>query len=64
MENYNRIVKDEFRICYLLDNKLHRLDGSAIEYYYGHKEWWFKGEYIDCTSQEEFERIIKLKLFW
>ena len=51
------------------EGKLHRRDGPAIEYYYGfkdngYKEWYIEGEYIDCSSQEEFERIINLKLFW
>jgi hypothetical protein len=43
---------------------LHRLDGSAIECVDGKKYWFFEGKYIDCNSQEEFERYIKLKLFW
>jgi hypothetical protein len=46
------------------NGKRHRIDGPAIEYSDGYKEWWFKGNYIDCKSQEEFERLIKLKLFW
>jgi hypothetical protein len=43
---------------------LHRLDGPALEYSGGDKEWYYEDEYIDCKSQEEFERLIKLKLFW
>ena len=27
-------------------------------------EWWYNGERIKCDSQEEFERKIKLKVFW
>jgi hypothetical protein len=42
----------------------HRLDGPALEWSHGHKEWWVEGGFIDCNSQEEFERIIKLRLFW
>jgi hypothetical protein len=87
MENYNRIKENEFGTYYYLNDKLHRLDGPAIESYNGdkswfqngllhrvegpaieqfngYKEWWFEGKEIDCNSQEEFERLIKLRLFW
>jgi hypothetical protein len=46
------------------NGKRHRLDGPAIEWNDGTKDWWFEGKYIDCNSQKEFERYIKLKLFW
>jgi hypothetical protein len=46
------------------NGRLHRLDGSAIEYTDGYKQWYYEGKRIDCKSQEEFERYIKLKLFW
>ena len=42
----------------------HRIDGPAIEYADGDKWWYYEDEKIECNSQEEFERIIKLKLFW
>jgi hypothetical protein len=42
----------------------HRIDGPAVEFANGSKEWWFEGEQMDFDSQEEFERLIKLKLFW
>jgi hypothetical protein len=42
----------------------HRLDGHAIEYPNRNKVWCYEGEYITCDSQKEFERMIKLKLFW
>jgi len=45
-------------------DKLHRLDGPATEYADGRKEWWFYGKYINCSSQEEFERLIKLRALW
>jgi hypothetical protein len=110
MENYNKVDKNELKTYYYLNDKLHRLDGPAIEYsnggkewfqngllhrldgpaiicyngdkgwyqngklhringpaieyYNGHKYWWFEGEYTYCNSQEEFERYIKLRLFW
>ena len=87
MQNYNKIVQIEDSICYLLDDKFHRIGGPAVEYFDGSKEWfengkqhridgpavegndgtkdwYYKGKYIDCNSQEEFERYVKLKLFW
>jgi hypothetical protein len=47
-----------------LDDKLHRTDGPAIEYTNGDKIWYLDGKLIDCSSQEEFERLLKLKVFW
>lgn len=46
------------------NNKYHRIDGPAIEWYDGHSEWYYEGEYINCNSQEEFGRLIKMKAFW
>jgi hypothetical protein len=49
---------------WIQNGKFHRLDGPAVEWSYEHKEWYYEDKNIDCKSQEEFERIIKLKLFW
>ena len=46
------------------EGEWHRLDGPAIETSDGHKEWYYQGKHIECSSQEEFEKIIKLKAFW
>jgi hypothetical protein len=46
------------------NGKRHRIDGPAREWFNGYKEWWIEGEEINCNSQEEFERYLKLKLFW
>ena len=46
------------------NDKLHRLDGPAKEYPSGYKEWYYENKWIDCNSQEEFERYLKLRLFW
>jgi len=43
---------------------LHRLDGPAYEGINGDKCWWYHGKQINCSSQEEFERLIKLKALW
>jgi len=47
-----------------IEGKRHRIDGPAVIFDYGEKEWWYQGDLINCSSQEEFERIIKLKIFW
>jgi len=49
---------------WILNGKLHREDGPAIEYVNGPKYWWYHGERILCSSQEEFERLLKLKALW
>ena len=45
------------------NNFRHRLDGPA-DWYDGKPEWWYKGQIINCSSQEEFERWLKLRLLW
>jgi len=49
---------------WFLHGQRHRIDGPAIEYANGDKSWWYYGEYVDCGSQEEFEKLIKLKWLW
>ena len=52
------------RYEYYQDNVLHREDGPAVFWTKeGTKIWYYKGKYIACSTQEEFERIIKLKVF-
>jgi hypothetical protein len=76
--SYYNVVEDgiEYRIQYegvnsvwistryYFEGSLHRLGGPAVEYNNGPKEWWIKGKKLDCSSQEEFLKIIKLKAFW
>ena len=47
-----------------INNKLHREDGPAIEIANGGKWWHLNGKWIDCSSQEQFEKLLKLKAFW
>jgi hypothetical protein len=48
-----------------MHGKLHRLDGPAVEPPYGNPTSWFvDGKRIMCSSQEEFEHLLKLKAFW
>jgi len=45
--------------------QLHRLDGPAVIRNDDSTEsWWYHGCKINCSSQEEFERLIKLKALW
>jgi len=47
-----------------LNGQFHREDGPAIEYINGNKRWFYHGEEINCSSQEEFKRLLKLKVLW
>lgn len=42
---------------------LHREDGPALIYRDGIKEWVINGSYLNCKSQEEFLKLLKLKAF-
>jgi len=46
------------------DGKPHREDGPAIEGANGEKCWFYRGTEIECKSQEEFLRLLKMKAFW
>jgi hypothetical protein len=58
-KQYNISEKENGRFWYL-NNKLHRELGPAIENS-GGGSWWYEGTKIACSSQKEFEKIIKLK---
>jgi len=40
----------------------HRLDGPAVDWE-DRKNWWLNGKHIPVSSQEEFERYLKLIAF-
>jgi hypothetical protein len=46
-----------------LNNKWHREDGPNVEWPNGEK-WCLNGQHIPCATQEEFERLMKLRAFW
>lgn len=52
-------------VAYYDENRMyHRLDGPA-EIWSGKKcLWHYHGKHINCSSQEEFERLLRLKAFW
>jgi hypothetical protein len=47
-----------------LNGKLHREDGPAVKYANGDKQWYYHGKYLNCQTNEEFLRLLKLKAFW
>jgi len=54
---------DGYKVWYFNDQR-HRIDGPAVEYPNGNKYWYYHGKYIDCSSQEEFEKLVNLKALW
>lgn len=57
------ITIEETKFWYI-NNQRHRIDGPAVEYVDGTKMWYINGEQIDCKTNEEFLRIVKLRAFW
>jgi hypothetical protein len=49
---------------WLVHNMLHREDGPAIILPDGNKEWYLHGKKINCSTQEQFERLMRLRAFW
>ncbi len=49
-----------------INGKLHREDGPAIEGLESPNmsEWWFNNIKINCETNEEFLRLIKLKAYF
>ena len=43
------------------EDKLHRIDGPAVEHPDGDKEYYYLGEYMECNSNEEYFKLLKLK---
>tara|TARA_B110000503_G_C7058933_1_gene375765 strand:+ start:856 stop:1116 length:261 start_codon:yes stop_codon:yes gene_type:complete len=49
--------------AWYLNNKCHREDGPAVEWFNGCNEWHYHGKRITCKNNQEFLRMIKLKMF-
>ena len=49
---------------WFLNGQRHREDGPAIERTDGYKAWFLNGKLINCSSQQEFKKLMKLKAFW
>jgi hypothetical protein len=46
------------------NGELHREDGPAVEYLNGYKSWWIHDKLIHVDTQEEFEKLMRLRAFW
>ena len=55
------IYTDGSRMWYS-NGKCHRTDGPAVEGPYG-RSWFLNGVEINCSSQEEFDRLINVRAF-
>jgi hypothetical protein len=55
------VEEDDYQLWFVND-ELHRLDGPAIVRVNGSKEWYIYGGKIDCKDNEEFSRIVKMKV--
>jgi hypothetical protein len=49
---------------WFLNGNMHRIDGPAFESFNGDKGWFLSGKELSCTTQEQFERLLKLKVVW
>jgi hypothetical protein len=58
------IIFDNGDLIWYQHGRCHREDGPAIEHSNGAKWWLLHGKNINCKTQEEFERLMKLKAFW
>jgi hypothetical protein len=47
-----------------INGKCHREDGPAVEYADGTKCWYINDKQISCTTQKQFEQLMRLKAFW
>jgi hypothetical protein len=58
---------NETSISWWHADKLHRTNGPAMIYFKGTnaglKEWWINGKQIECKSNKEFKKLMKLKAF-
>ena len=58
------IEEDNGDKFWFIHNQLHRENGHASEFADGTKEWFWHGQHILVSSQEEFEKYLRLKSFW
>lgn len=60
----------DYSTHYYKNGRRHRIDGPAVIYHEDHpfrpnaQEWHLDGEIINCSSQQEFIRLVNLKAFW
>jgi uncharacterized cupin superfamily protein len=64
IEIEKKVIHNWFTFYVIKGNSIyHREDGPAVEWFSGDKDWFFHGKSINCDSQEEFERQVKLLAF-
>lgn len=52
-------------VWWYYEGLIHRLDGPAVSDRNGETlGWYYKDEWINVNSQQEFERLLRLKAFW
>jgi hypothetical protein len=44
--------------------KIHRANGPAVEWHDGRSNWYYRGKRVECSSNEEFNKLIKFRAFW
>ncbi len=49
---------------WFINGKHHREDGPAIEWADGTKYWYLNDKRINCSSNEEFLKLVKMRAFW
>jgi hypothetical protein len=47
-----------------INDQQHREDGPAVECANGNKYWYYHSKKLNCQTNEEFFRLLKLKAFW
>ena len=63
MTEYKVEVYDTHTVWYNLEGKYHRIDGPAIEYADGYKEWWINGK-LHRTDGPAIEWVDGYKEWW
>jgi hypothetical protein len=68
-EDGHAVEYDSGAKLWYYEGKKHRIDGPAVEIPKNYpfdalKAWYFHGKHISCSSQEEFEKLLRLKAFW
>ena len=50
--------------CWYYRGARHCSTGPAMEFPWGVNYWYFHGTEVPCRTQQQFERLLKLKVFW
>lgn len=50
--------------CWYYRDKRHCSTGPAMDFPWGTKYWYYHGTEVPCKNQKQFERLLKIKVFW